>query len=179
MIFTETPIAGAYLIDIEPQVDERGFFSRTMCSDEFARFGLNAQFVQQSISFNARKAIVRGLHYQAAPHEEEKLVRVTQGEIWDVVLDLRPASPTFRQWFGIVLTVENRRAIYIPKGVAHGFQTMTERSEVLYQMTVPYCAQAARGVYWRDPALAIAWPDPAGAIISQRDREYKNFQLNE
>lgn len=179
MMMAETAIAGAWLIDIEPRVDERGFFARTVCAEEFARSGLNAAFVQQSISFNADKGIVRGLHYQTGPHAEEKLVRVTQGEIWDVIVDLRPDSPTFRHWHSVVLSAANRRALYIPKGVAHGFQTMDAASEVFYQMTVAYCEQAARGAHWRDPAFAIAWPDPAGAIISRRDREYKNFEMSE
>lgn len=179
MMMAATPIAGAWLIDIEPRVDERGFFARTVCAAEFAQAGLHAAFVQQSISFNADKGIVRGLHYQAGAHAEEKLVRVTQGEIWDVIVDLRPDSPTFRQWHGVVLSAANRRALYIPKGVAHGFQTLAAASEVFYQMTVAYCEPAARGVHWRDPGFDIAWPDPAGAIISRRDQEYMNFELSE
>jgi dTDP-4-dehydrorhamnose 3,5-epimerase len=179
MTITQTPIAGAWLVDIEPQVDERGFFARTVCSAQFAAAGMRAEFVQQSVSFNIHKGIVRGLHYQAAPHAEEKLVRVTQGEIWDVIVDLRPHSPTFRQWHGVVLTADNRRALYIPQGVAHGFQTLAAASEVFYQMTVAFCEEAARGVHWRDPGFAIAWPDPDGAIISRRDRDYNNFDMND
>jgi dTDP-4-dehydrorhamnose 3,5-epimerase len=179
MRMAETPIRGAWLVDIEPRVDQRGFFARTVCADEFSRGGLNSTFVQQSISFNADKGIVRGLHYQAGPHAEEKLVRVTQGEIWDVIVDLRPHSPTFRQWHGVILSAANRRAIYIPQGVAHGFQTMAASSEVFYQMTVAYCEPAARGVHWRDPGFDIAWPDPDGAIISPRDRDYTNFEMSE
>jgi dTDP-4-dehydrorhamnose 3,5-epimerase len=179
MMLAQTPIVGAWLIDIEPRVDERGFFARMVCAEQFGAAGLASQFVQQSISFNTHKGIVRGLHYQAAPHAEEKLVRVTQGEIWDVMVDLRPQSPTFRQWHGVVLSAANRRALYIPKGIAHGFQTLVAGTEVSYQMTVAYCEQAARGVHWRDPGLAIAWPDPDGAIISRRDRDYQNFDMNE
>lgn len=179
MIIAATPIAGAFLVDIAPEADERGFFSRTVCVDQFAQHGMQAVFVQQSISFNAARGTLRGMHYQAAPHAEDKLVRVTRGEIWDVMLDLRPESPSFRQWHAVVLSAENRRAVYIPKGVAHGFQTLAAASEVLYQMTEAYCAPAARGVHWRDPGFAIAWPDPDGAIISQRDRDYPHFQAND
>jgi dTDP-4-dehydrorhamnose 3,5-epimerase len=179
MIIAGTPIEGAFVVDIEPRADERGFFARTVCVDEFAGAGLAAAFVQQSVSFNAEKGIVRGMHYQAAPHEEEKLVRVTQGEIWDVLLDLRPRSPTFGRWHALVLSAANRRAVYIPKGVAHGFQTLAPASEVFYQMTAAYRPEAARGVHWRDPAFNIAWPDAEGAIISQRDRDYPNFQGGE
>lgn len=176
MIIAATPIAGAFVVDIEARTDERGFFARSVCAGEFARAGLAAAFVQQSISFNAEKGIVRGMHYQAAPHEEEKLVRVTQGEIWDVILDLRRGSPSFGKWHALLLSAENRRAVYIPKGVAHGFQTLAPASEVFYQMTVAYCEQASRGVHWRDPAFNIAWPDPAGAIMSQRDRDFNHFE---
>jgi dTDP-4-dehydrorhamnose 3,5-epimerase len=176
MIIAGTPIAGAFVLDIEPRSDERGFFARSVCAQEFGRAGMSASFVQQSISFNAEKGILRGMHYQGAPHEEEKLVRVTQGEIWDVMLDLRPASPSFGQWHAVVLSAANRRAVYIPKGVAHGFQTLAPASEVFYQMTVNYNEQASRGVHWRDPAFNIAWPDPEGAILSQRDREFKHFE---
>ncbi len=176
MIIAATPVHGVFVVDPEPRSDERGFFARTVCVDEFARAGLAANFVQQSVSFNAHKGVLRGMHYQAAPHAEEKLVRVTQGEIWDVVLDLRADSPSFGRWHAEVLSAANRRALYIPKGVAHGFQTLVPGSEVLYQMTVAYCEQAARGVCWRDPAFGIAWPDPEGAIMSQRDRDYPHFQ---
>lgn len=169
MIFTQTPILGAYLVDIEAQYDERGFFSRSMCEEDFARHGLNGGFVQQSVSFNNRRGILRGMHFQAAPHEEEKLVRVTMGSIWDVILDMRPHSSSYQCWFGVELTADNRRAIYVPKGVAHGFQTLSERAEVFYQMTVPYHPESARNVHWRDPAFSIEWPDPDGAILSVRD----------
>lgn len=169
MIFAPTMIPGAYLIDIEPLTDERGFFARSMCEEDFARHGLNGRFVQQSISFNSKKGILRGMHFQAPPHEEEKLVRVTQGSIWDVILDIRSHSPAFRRWFSVQLSAENRRALYVPKGVAHGFQTLSETAEVFYQMTAPYHPAAARNVHWRDTAFSIAWPDPDGAILSSRD----------
>ena len=169
MIFTATTIPGAYLVDIEPHRDERGFFARTMCEEDFTRQGLNGRFVQQSVSLNNRKGIVRGMHFQAAPHEEEKLVRVTQGIVWDVILDVRERSPAFGRWFSVELSAENRRALYIPKGVAHGFQTLSDNAEVFYQMTVPYHPESARNIHWRDPAFGIDWPHPGDAILSPRD----------
>jgi dTDP-4-dehydrorhamnose 3,5-epimerase len=153
--FTQTSLAGAYLIDMEPHADERGFFARSACVSEFAEHGLDGHFVQQSVSFNARKGTLRGLHYQAAPHEEDKLVRVTRGAVFDV----------------IELTADNHRELYIPKGFAHGFQTLEDHSEVLYAMTVPFQAGTGRGIRWDDPVLAITWPSPGPTMIGQRDRE--------
>lgn len=158
MIFTELPLAGAFTVDIEPREDERGFFARTVCAGEFAARGLNAAFVQSSTSFNRRAGTLRGMHYQTAPHGEEKLVRCTAGVVHDVIVDLRAGSPTRGRWTAVELSAENRRAIYIPKGVAHGYMTLTDGAELLYQMTVPYAAAAARGVRWDDPDLAVAWP---------------------
>lgn len=169
MKFTETPLAGAFLIEIDPHVDERGFFARTVCRDEFAKFGLGAEFVQQSVSYNNRRGIVRGLHLQIAPHQEDKLVRVTGGAVFDVVVDLRPASPTRGHWHAVELSARNRRALYVPRGLAHGFQTLTDDAEVLYQMTAQYYPAAARTLHWRDPALAIDWPAPDDAILSPAD----------
>jgi dTDP-4-dehydrorhamnose 3,5-epimerase len=175
MKITATPIAGAFVVEIEPHADARGLFARTVCDDEFARHGLNARFVQQSISRSVGRGVLRGMHFQAAPHEEEKLVRVTGGAIWDAILDLRPASPSFRQWFGIELSAHNHAALYIPKGVAHGFQTLTDSAEVLYQMTAPYTPAAERGVLWSDPAFGIAWP-LADPIVSARDQSHPFWQ---
>jgi dTDP-4-dehydrorhamnose 3,5-epimerase len=169
--FTQTSLAGAYLIDMEPHADERGFFARSACVSEFAEHGLDGHFVQQSVSFNARKGTLRGLHYQAAPHEEDKLVRVTRGAIFDVIVDIRPGSATYGQWFGVELTADNHRELYIPKGFAHGFQTLEDHSEVLYAMTVPFQAGTGRGIRWDDPVLAITWPSPGPTMIGQRDRE--------
>jgi dTDP-4-dehydrorhamnose 3,5-epimerase len=160
VIFVETPLAGAYAIEIEPNADERGFFARTMCREEFARYGLNAAFVQQSVSWNPRAGTLRGLHYQAAPHQEDKLVRVTRGAIFDVIVDIRRESPTYGQWFGIALSAQNHRQLYIPKGFAHGFQTTAPETEALYQMTAPFHPRASRGIRWDDPMLAIGWPHP-------------------
>lgn len=169
MIFTPAPLAGVFIIDIEPKKDERGFFSRTVCREEFSAFGLNTDFVQQSVSWNLKKGTIRGLHYQAAPHTEDKLVRVTQGSIFDVVVDLRHDSLTFGKWFGLELSVHNRRQIYIPKGFAHGFQTLQNETEIFYQMTVPFHAEAMRGIRWNDEAIRVEWPIKDEAIVGERD----------
>lgn len=180
MIFTPTPIPGALLIDLEPQADERGFFARSLCVEEFARHGLEGRMVQQSLSWNPRRGTLRGLHYQAAPHAEDKLVRVTRGAIFDVIVDLRPGSTTFGHWHGVELNADNRRQLYIPKGLAHGFQTLEDNSEVFYQMTVPFHSDAPRGIRWDDPSLAIAWPSPELARqegrISAKDYTWPNFK---
>jgi dTDP-4-dehydrorhamnose 3,5-epimerase len=158
MHFHKTPIPGAYLIDIAPYIDERGLFARTVCSEEFSHQGLNAAFIQQSISWNPRKGTMRGLHYQASPHEEEKLVRVTRGAIFDVIVDLRSNSPAYGKYFSTELSAENHKQLYIPKGVAHGFQTIDDDTEVLYEMTTPHFSHAANGIRWDDPMINIAWP---------------------
>ncbi|MDP8985029.1 MAG: dTDP-4-dehydrorhamnose 3,5-epimerase [Pseudomonadota bacterium] len=171
MIFTESPLRGAYLIDLARLPDERGFFARTFCADEFAAHGLATHMSQCSVSFNAKKATLRGLHFQASPHDEEKLVRCTAGAVFDVIVDLRPESPTRWEWFGAELTAANRRALYIPKGFAHGFISLADESEILYMISVPYAAGFAQGLRWNDPALAIRWPlQPV--VISTRDAEY-------
>lgn len=169
MRFTETPIPGALLVDIEPVADERGFFARTVCRDEFARHGANADFAQQSISFNNRRGIVRGLHWQTSPHQEEKFVRVSLGAIFDAIVDLRPHSPTYKKWFTTELSSENRRGLFVPKGVAHGYQTLTDASEVCYQMTIPYQPGASRVLRWNDPEIGIVWPAPREATFSPKD----------
>ena len=158
MKFTETSLTGVWLLEIEPHADERGFFARTACSSSFAEHGLNGAFVQQSVSFNAHRGTLRGLHFQAAPYEEDKLVRVTQGAIFDVIVDIRPRSASFGRWFGVELSAQNHKQLYIPKGFAHGFQTLEDNSEVLYAMTVPFQPGSGRGIRWDDPALDIAWP---------------------
>lgn len=169
MKFTPTPLPGAFVIDIEPREDERGFFARTVCAEEFSRLGLNGRFVQQSVSWNRRAGTLRGLHYQAAPHEEDKLVRVSRGAIYDVIADLRRDSPAFGRWFGVELSADNHRQLYIPRGVAHGFQTLLPDTEILYQMTVPFAPDAARGLRWDDSVLQIAWPQCADRTISDKD----------
>jgi dTDP-4-dehydrorhamnose 3,5-epimerase len=168
MKFTGCTLTGAYLIDVEPRADERGFFARSFCAEEFAARGLAAQMSQSSVSFNARARTLRGLHWQAAPHEEQKLVRCTAGAIFDVIVDLRETSSTYRGWFGVELTAANRRALYVPKGFAHGFLTLSEASEVLYMISTAYQPGFDRGVRWDDPAIGIAWPQTP-AVISPRD----------
>ena len=169
MKFTETPLPGAYIIDVEPMRDERGFFARTFCREEFEAHGLEPGLVQCSISYNARKGIHRGLHYQAPPHEETKVVRCTAGAIYDVIVDLRPRSPTERQWFGIELSGNNRRMLYVPRGFAHGFQVLADHSEVAYQMSEFFHPESVRGVRWDDPTLSVKWPLP-GIIASASDQ---------
>lgn len=176
MLFRETKLAGVFEIHIEPRTDERGFFARTWCQKEFSDHGLNSKLVQSSVSFNRQRGTLRGVHYQAAPFAETKVVRCTSGAIYDVVLDLREQSPTFKQWFATILNAENRHSVYVPEGCAHGFLTLKEDSEVLYQMSEFHHPDAARGVRWNDPAFQIAWPEPV-EVISERDRTYPDFEL--
>ncbi len=176
MILSETPLSGAFVVDIEPARDERGFFARTFDIETFAAHGLATTVDQVSVSFNARAGTLRGMHYQADPHGEEKLVRCVRGAIHDVLVDLRSDSPTFKTAFGVDLDDESRRALYVPKGIAHGFQTLTEGAEVQYLITTPYVPDAGRGVRWDDPAFGIRWPEPPGErVISERDRTYPDF----
>ncbi len=173
MKFTETALKGAYLVEVERFSDERGFFGRTFCSQEFANHGLNPNLVQCSTSYNSKKATLRGMHFQAAPFEEAKLVRCTMGAVYDVIVDLRPASPTYRKWVGTELTAENRTALYIPEGFAHGFLTLEDRSELFYQMSQYWSLPHGRGVRWDDPAFAIQWPlQPL--VLSPKDAVYPN-----
>ena len=171
MIFTAAPLSGAYLIDLERLTDERGFFARSYCSEEFAARGLAPELRQCSVSYNARKGTLRGLHYQGAPHEEHKLVRCTAGAIFDVIVDIRRASPTYRRWFGAELSFDNRRALFIPPGFAHGFLSLTDETEVYYMISVGHAPQFSRGFRWNDPAFGIEWPVPP-AVISARDDGY-------
>jgi dTDP-4-dehydrorhamnose 3,5-epimerase len=177
VIFHDTPLAGVVVVEPELLTDERGAFARTFCTEEFTAQGLDPRLSQVNISFNPRAGTVRGMHYQAEPHGEAKLVRVTRGAIFDVAIDLRPKSPTRRQWFGVQLTAEDRSALYIPKGCAHGFQTLRDDTEVLYLMSNPYVEGAGRGVRWDDPALGIDWPQPpvGGRTISERDATYPDL----
>jgi len=175
MKFTELALPGAHLIEVEPIYDSRGFFARSWCTSEFQAQGLVSNFVQSNISYNQQKSILRGLHYQAEPHGEVKIVRCTQGVIFDVLVDLRPHSPTFKKWIGYELSAQNRRMLYLPEGIAHGFQTLTPESEVFYQMSQFYNPTAARGVRWDDPALGISWPDPTHPVLSERDRTFPDF----
>ncbi|HET7106175.1 MAG TPA: dTDP-4-dehydrorhamnose 3,5-epimerase [Candidatus Acidoferrum sp.] len=175
MTFKETAIPGAFEIGIQAIRDERGFFARSWCRSEFEEHGLDPDLVQCNISFNTRKGTLRGMHFQLAPFAESKLVRCTQGAIYDVVLDLRPYSPAFKKWIAVTLTAENRNMVYIPKGCAHGFLTLRDETEVFYQMSEGYHAESARGVRWNDPSFGIAWPDRV-EVISDRDRDYPDFK---
>lgn len=174
MTFHETKIPGVFEIRIEPKPDERGFFARTWCQKEFEGHGLNPKLVQCSISVSTRKGTLRGMHYQAAPYRETKIVRCTRGAIFDVAIDLRPQSRTFRSWVSAVLTAEDRNMLCVPEGCAHGFMTLEAGTEVLYQMSEVFDANSARGVRWDDPAFQIAWPEKV-EVISERDRTYPNF----
>jgi dTDP-4-dehydrorhamnose 3,5-epimerase len=176
MRFVQTPLNGAWVLELELLGDERGWFSRTFDDEEFAARGLNPAVVQCNASFNARRDTLRGMHYQAEPHGESKLVRCVRGAIFDVAVDLRAGSPTRCRWHGVELSAENRLAFYIPPGLAHGFQTLTDDAEVLYQMGYHYVPEAARGVRFDDPAFAIEWPAPAASrIISEKDGSYPDF----
>lgn len=171
MIFVETPLSGAFVVEPERIEDHRGFFARSFCQREFAARGMASTLVQCNISYNHKAGTLRGMHFQAAPHEEAKLVRCTMGAIHDVIVDLRPESPTYRQWFGVDLTADNRRMLFIPAGFAHGFQTLVDGSEVFYQMSEFFHADSGRGLRFDDPALDIRWPLDA-LIVSDRDRSY-------
>ncbi len=175
MRFTETPLPGAWVIDVDRHEDERGFFARTYDRAEFEARKMNPAVVQCNTSYNARAGVLRGLHFQADPHGEPKLVRCMRGAVFDVIVDLRPDSPTHRQWFGAELSAANGRALHVPVGFAHGFQTLRDASEVLYMMGHEYVSEAARGVRWDDPAFGIEWPPAAQRIISERDRTYPDY----
>jgi dTDP-4-dehydrorhamnose 3,5-epimerase len=174
-MFHKTALGGVFIIEPERREDRRGFFARTWCQEEFAGHGLNPHLVQCSVSVNVLRGTLRGMHFQAPPHAEAKLIRCTRGAMWDVALDLRPGSPTFRRHVGAELTAENRLALYIPEGVAHGFQTLEDNTEVLYQMTAAYAPETARGVRFDDPAFGIPWPIP-DPIVLERDRNYRSVE---
>ena len=174
MHFRDTGVPGACLIELDLRVDRRGHFARTWCRDEFARQGLNTRIAQCSVSFNSRRGTLRGLHWQAAPHVEAKLVRCTRGAIFDVVVDVRPDSTAFGRWFGVELTPENHRQLYIPEGCAHGFQTLRDDSEVSYVISEDYHPECARGARWNDPLFAITWPLDV-TVISDQDLSYPDF----
>jgi dTDP-4-dehydrorhamnose 3,5-epimerase len=175
MTFHETKLARVFEITLDLNSDERGFFARSWCQKEFDQRGLNPKVVQCNVSFNVRKGTLRGIHYQDAPYQEAKLVRCTKGSIYDVVLDLRPESATFKDWIGVVLTAEKRNSLYVPEGCGHGFLTLEDETEVFYQMSEFYHPELSRGVRWDDPAFQITWPDKV-EVISERDRTYPNFE---
>ena len=174
MKFCETPLKGAYIVEIEPRADDRGFFARSFCRQEFEAQGLNPAVAQCNISFNPKAGTLRGMHYQAEPFREVKLVRCTIGAIYDAVIDLRSGSATYRRWFGVELTADNRRALYVPEGFAHGYLTLTDNTEVFYQVSEFYSPGHERGIRWNDPAFGIKWPkDPI--VISPKDASHPDF----
>ncbi len=174
MIFTETKLPGAFVIDIERHGDARGFFARAWCEDEFAAQGLRPDFVQANVGFSTQKGTLRGLHYQAAPHQEAKLVRCTDGAVFDVMVDLRPDSPTHKQWVGVELSQENHRMLYVPEGFAHGYQSLRDQTEVFYLVSSFYAPDAEAGIRYDDPAFGIEWPLDVAAI-SEKDRRWADY----
>jgi dTDP-4-dehydrorhamnose 3,5-epimerase len=171
MIFTETSLSGSYIIDILVNEDERGWFARTFCKEEFKKIGHDAEWVQLNHSFTKRKGTIRGMHFQNPPFSEIKLVRCITGSVYDVIIDLRKNSPTFLQWFGVELSAKNRKMIYIPKGFAHGFQTLKNNSELIYHHTSAYVPNVEGGIKYDEPMINIKWPEVL-TIISQRDKEH-------
>ncbi len=175
MIFTETSLPGAFVLEPERVEDSRGFFARTFCARDFESRGLNARIAQTNVSYNPRRGTLRGMHYQRAPFAEAKLIRCTRGAIHDVIIDLRPGSPTYEAHVGIRLDAENRKMLYVPEGFAHGFLTLEEGTEVSYQISQFYNPEYGTGVRWNDPAFGIAWPE-AITVIAERDRTYPDFR---
>ena len=175
MQFDPLEIDGAFLIRVEPVVDERGGFARTFCADEFAAKGLVDRFSQHSVSFNSKRGTIRGLHFQAEPFAETKVVRCLRGTVFDVIIDLRPLSSTFGQWCATRLLADERNAVYVPKGCAHGFQTLLDDCELEYLITSAFAPLSTRGIRWDDPILAIEWPITEGVVVSSRDRELPFF----
>ena len=167
MRFIETRLKGAFVIEPERLADERGFFARMWCQREFIAHGLNPDLVQCNISFNTNKGTLRGMHHQAAPHEEAKLVRCTMGAIYDVIIDLRPDSPTYKAWLAVELTAPNRKMLYVPEGFSHGFMTLADNTEVFYQMSEFYSPECASGIRWNDPQFGIVWPEDGNHHLRQ------------
>lgn len=175
VLFLSTKLPGVFVVEAETKADQRGLFARTYCREEFAAQGLCVDWVQCNVSFNTRIGTLRGMHWQAAPNEEMKLVRCTAGAAFDVIADLRPDSPTYRKWIAVEITAANRRAVYIPAGCAHGFQTLADDTELFYQMSAFYVPEAARGARWNDPALGIEWPACENRVISERDCSFPDL----
>ena len=174
MIFRQTRLNGAFIMEPERFEDERGFFAHGWSPGELAAHKLEAPLVESAISFNKKKGTLRGMHYQASPHGQIKIVRCTMGAIYDVIIDLRPQSPTFKQWIAVELAAANRLMLYVPKDFAHGFQTLADETELTYHMSHTYAPESARGVRWNDPAFSISWPLPV-SIIAERDRLYPDY----
>lgn len=177
MRFIETPLPGACIIEIEERRDERGFFARGFCVSEFSSHGLNANIVQTNISYNVKKGTLRGMHLQLPPHEEVKIVRCTRGALYDVIIDLRAASPTYGKWTGVELTEDNHKMLYVPEGFAHGFITLADNTEANYMVTQFYSPSSEAGIRWNDPEFNIQWPvEPT--VISEKDRNHPDFMLS-
>lgn len=176
MKFTQTKLDGAYIIELEKIEDDRGFFARAWCKDEFKAHGLSENVAQSNIAFNRHKGILRGMHRQTHPFEEVKVVRCIRGSIYDVIVDLRKESETYKQWTGVRLTSENRIALYVPEGFGHGYLTLEENSEVFYQVSQFYSPEHENGVRWNDPAFGIEWPDAGGYLISDKDQAWPDFE---
>ena len=176
MKFTETKLKGAFIIEIEKLEDHRGFFARAWCQNEFKDHGLTARVAQANISSNKKRGTLRGMHYQLSPYEETKLVRCTRGAIYDVIIDLRPASPTYGQWFSVELTAENYKMLFVPENFAHGFQTLEDDTEVTYQVSQFYTPNSERGLRWDDPAFSIKWPMDV-QVISDKDKYWPDYVL--
>ncbi len=176
MIFNETKLKGAFIIELEKLEDERGFFARTWCKDEFEAQGLNTRLVQINVAFNKKRGTIRGLHYQVSPYEETKLIRCTKSAIYDVIIDLRASSHTYKQWIGVELTQDNYRMLYVPEGFAHGYQTLQDNTEVAYQVSQSYAPNSEQGVRWDDPAFNIAWPETEKRIITEKDQSWADYR---
>ena len=176
MRLTETKLKGCFIIEPERFEDDRGFLAQAWSLQELGDHGIDVRFVESNFAFNFKKGTLRGLHYQASPHEQTKLVRCTRGSVFDVAVDLRPDSPTFKQWVSMELSADNLRMFLIPGGFAHGYQTLQDNSEVSYEISSPYAPSSCRGVRWNDPAFGIEWPEVERRIMIARDREYPDFE---
>lgn len=177
MIFSETKLKGIYFIEPRRFEDERGFFAPSFLAREFAARGMASEFVENNISYSQSRGTLRGMHYQAAPYGQDKLIRCTRGAIFDVAVDLRPDSPTFKQWFGVELTAENRSMVYVPGDCGHGFQTLVDDTEIFYMVSRPYVPESRRGFRWDDPSFSIDWPDVGARVLIERDQSYPDFKL--
>lgn len=175
MIFHRTRLSGAYIIEIEKRMDNRGFFARSFCRQEFDKHGLNPDIMQTNIGFSQSRGTLRGLHYQLPPHAETKLIRCTDGSLYDVILDLRPSSRTFKEWMGIELSSRNYKMLYVPGGFAHGYLTLEDNTEVLYQVSEYYSPDSERGIRWNDKNFAIEWPTMENLIISEKDQQWPDW----
>jgi dTDP-4-dehydrorhamnose 3,5-epimerase len=176
MIFSETALPGAYVIDLERIEDERGFFARAWCERELTEHGLETRIAQSNVSFNKHKGTLRGMHFQRPPHQETKLIRCIRGGLFDVIIDLRPDSTGYKRWMGVELTADNRRMLYVPRGFAHGFQTLEDDTEIFYMVSEFYTPEAEGGVRWDDPAFTVEWPLGPPTEISQKDQQWPDFR---